>query len=96
MLEMLCLAIEKTKSVDVVKIARALEGMKVNIPGGECEMRADNHQAVMPQIVAEFSKKGDGVKYDAEGTGFGWKTVMVVPAKDLYFPTTCNMKRPSE
>ena len=96
MLEMLCSAIEKTKSVDPLNIAFALEGMKVNIPTGECEMRADNHQAVMPQIVSVFSKKGNGVKYDAENTGFGWKTVNVVPANDLYFPTTCNMKRPSK
>lgn len=58
MFEMLSLAIEKTKSVDPLKIAFALEGMKVNMPTGECEMRADNHQAVMPQIVNEFSRRG--------------------------------------
>ena len=56
-------------------------------------MRADNHQAVAPQIISVFSKN---VKYDCEGTGLGWKTVLVVPAKDVYLPTTCNMQRPQK
>jgi branched-chain amino acid transport system substrate-binding protein len=66
--------------------------MKFKTPTGECLMRADNHQAVMPQIISVFSKD---VKYDVEGTGVGWKTVMTVPSEDVYFPTTCKMERPS-
>ena len=91
-LMMLCAAIEKAKSVDPVDIAFALEGMKFQTPTGECLMRADNHQAVMPQIISVFSKD---VKYKVEGTGLGWKTVMTVPSEDVYFPTTCKMVRPS-
>ena len=34
-------------------------------------MRADDHQLLMPCYAATFTK---GVKYDAEKTGFGWKT----------------------
>ncbi len=88
---MLANAIEKSKSVDPMDIAFALEGMKLQTPTGELLMRADNHQAVAPQIISVFSKN---VKYDCEGTGLGWKTVLVVPAKDVYLPTTCNMQRP--
>lgn len=88
---MLANAMEKSKSVDPVDIAFALEGMKWQTPSGELLMRADNHQAVAPQIISVFSKN---VKYDCEGTGLGWKTVLVVPAKDVYLPTTCNMQRP--
>jgi len=93
MIKMLCAAIEKSKSTKPIDIAFALEGMKMNTPTGELEMRADNHQAVAPQIISVFSK---GVKYDSENTGLGWKTVMIVPAKDVYLPTTCKMKRPSK
>jgi len=93
MIKMLCNAIEKTKSVKAIDIAFALEGMKVDTPTGQLEMRADNHQAVMPQVVSVFSK---GVKYDSEGTGLGWKTVMIIPAKDVYLPTTCKMVRPKK
>lgn len=93
MIRMLCAAIEKSKSEDPLHIALALEGMKVSTPTGELLMRADNHQAVAPQIISVFSRN---VKYDAEGTGFGWKTVMVVPAEEVYFPTTCVMERPAK
>ncbi len=93
MIKMLCAAIEKTKSIKPIDIAFALEGMKMNTPTGVLEMRADNHQAVAPQIISVFSKD---VKYDSEDTGLGWKTVMIVPAKDVYLPTTCKMKRPSK
>ena len=89
MMKMLCNAIEKTKSTKAIDLAYALEGMKIQIPTGEFLMRAEDHQAVAPQIVSVFSK---GVKYDAENTGLGWKTVMVVPPIDV--PTTCKMERP--
>ncbi len=88
---MLCAAMEQKKSENALDIALALEGMKVKTPTGELLMRADNHQAVAPQIISEFSR---GAKHDVEDTGFGWKTVMVVPAEDVYFPTTCQMERP--
>ena len=93
MIKMLCAAIEKAKSLKPIDIAFALEGMKINTPTGELEMRADNHQAVAPQIISVFSKD---VKYDSENSGLGWKTVMIVPAKDVYLPTTCKMERPSK
>ena len=93
MIKMLCAAIEKSKSTKPIDIAFALEGMKMSTPTGELEMRADNHQAVAPQIISVFSKD---VKYDSENTGLGWKTIMIVPAKDVYLPTTCNMNRPSK
>ena len=89
MMKMLCNAIEKTKSTKAIDLAYALEGMKIQIPTGEFLMRAEDHQAVAPQIVSVFSK---GVKYDAENTGLGWKTVMVIPPIDV--PTTCKMERP--
>lgn len=88
---MLANAMEKSKSTDPLDIAYALEGMKLHTPTGELLMRADNHQAVAPQIISVFSKN---VKYDCEGTGLGWKTVLLVPAKDVYLPTTCKMQRP--
>jgi hypothetical protein len=34
------------------------------------------------------------VKYDADDTGFGWKTDVRIEAKDNILPTTCRMERP--
>jgi len=93
MMFMLKAAIEKTKSLDVLRIALALEGMKFQTPTGEVLMRADNHQFVAPQYISRFSRNA---KYTVEGTGFGWETVMRIEAKDVHLPTTCKMQRPAK
>jgi branched-chain amino acid transport system substrate-binding protein len=89
---MFAAAAAKAKSNDPVKIARALEGMKVTTSVGEVEMRADNHQLLQPLFVATLT---DGVKFDVEKTGLGFKTDMKVNAKDTALPTTCQMQRPN-
>ncbi|HVN34409.1 MAG TPA: branched-chain amino acid ABC transporter substrate-binding protein [Casimicrobiaceae bacterium] len=91
MWEMFAAAAKKAGSNDPVKIARALEGMKMVTALGEVEMRADNHQVLQPLYVSTLSK---GVKYDSEESGLGWKTDAKVEAKATALPTTCNMERP--
>ncbi len=94
-LEMLAKAMIETKSVDPLKIARALEGMKHQGDTGEVWMRADDHQLMQPIYIATFTKvDGKEVKIDAENTGFGWKTDMRVDTKDTVMATTCKMERP--
>jgi branched-chain amino acid transport system substrate-binding protein len=89
---MFAAAAAKAKSNDPVKIARALEGMKLMTSVGEVEMRADNHQLLQPLFVATFT---EGVKYDAEKTGLGFKTDVKVNAAETSMPTTCQMQRPN-
>src|SRR5580765_7634939 len=91
MWEMFAAAGKKAQSNDPVKIAKALEGMKMATPLGEVEMRADNHQILQPLYVSTLAK---GVKYDAEGTNLGWKTDAKVEGKATALPTTCQMDRP--
>jgi branched-chain amino acid transport system substrate-binding protein len=91
MWEMFAAAAKNAKSNDPVKVARALEGMKMATPLGEVEMRADNHQILQPLYVSTLSKN---VKYDSEDTGLGWKTDAKVDGKATALPTTCKMERP--
>jgi len=91
MWEMYVAAAKKAGSNDPVKMARALEGMKITTSLGDVEMRADNHQILMPLYVSTLSK---GVKYDAEGTSLGWKTDAKVEGKSTALATTCKMERP--
>jgi len=91
MWEMFAAAAKKAQSNDPVKVARALEGMKMATPLGEVEMRADNHQILQPLYVSTLAK---GVKYDSEDTGLGWKTDAKVDGKATALPTTCKMDRP--
>jgi branched-chain amino acid transport system substrate-binding protein len=93
--DMLTRAMEQTKSADPVKIAPALENMKVDQVTGEGYMRADNHQLIQPIFVSTFSKaNGKDVKFDVERTGFGFKTDARIDAKDTVLPTTCKFQKP--
>jgi len=91
MWEMFAAAAKKAGSNDPVKVARALEGMKMQTSLGEVEMRADNHQILQPLFVSTLAK---GVKYDSEDTGLGWKTDAKIEGKATALPTTCKMDRP--
>jgi len=88
-------AIKEAKSTDPVKVAKAMEGMTVDGMQGPVTMRAADHQAQQPQVIATWTKvNGKDVKYEQEKTGYGWRTDYQFAAKDAELPTTCQMKRP--
>jgi branched-chain amino acid transport system substrate-binding protein len=93
---MLSKAFKETGSTDPVKVAKTLEGMKVQSLNGIVEMRASDHQAEQPLVIATWVKAdGKDVKYDQEKTGYGWRTDAVLDASSAVQPTTCQMKRPN-
>lgn len=90
--DMLAAAIEKAKSTDALPVALALEGMEMDdIYGKKNILRKADHQLLQPFHTALFTKP---VKYESEGTGYGWKTQYSASLEDLTFPTQCKMKRP--
>jgi branched-chain amino acid transport system substrate-binding protein len=93
---MLAKAFKETKSTDPVKVAKALEGIKVDSLNGEVEMRKSDHQALQPLVIAKWAKvDGKVVKYEQEKTGFGWKTEALLPTYLATQPTSCQMTRPN-
>lgn len=93
--ELLVRAIEKARSAEPLKVALALEDLRYTGPTGEIWMRTQDHQLMMPLFQTVFSRAGQpGVKYDAEGTGFGWKTEGEINTKDNIPPVACKMQRP--
>ena len=96
MIEMLAQAMEKAHSADPAAVARALEGMKLDKGFQATEMRAADHQLIQPLYVMEMDKAGSpGVRFDNEGSGFGFRTLLKIPAAQTAMPTTCQMKRPA-
>lgn len=92
-MDMLVKAIETAKSVDAIKVAAALEDMRFkDALGAEVWMRKDDHQLFQDMYISSF---GPGVAVDEEGTGWGWKTISKVDAKDTVTNTVCKMERPS-
>jgi branched-chain amino acid transport system substrate-binding protein len=52
---------------------------------------------IAPIYIASFTKAGTpGVKYDEEGTGYGWKIETISPAKDNIPAMRCQMERPKQ
>ncbi len=94
-LAMLSQAFKQTHSTDPVKVAHALEGMKTQSLNGVVEMRAADHQLQQPLVISTWVKAdGKDIKYDQEGTGYGWRTDTVLDAAAASLPTKCQMKRP--
>ncbi len=96
MIEMLANAMQKARSADPTAVAHALEGMKLDTGFQTTEMRAADHQLIQPLYVMEMGKSGTpGVHFDNEGSGYGFRTLLKVPAANTAMPTTCQMKRPA-
>ena len=89
-------AMKKAKSTDPLKVAFAMEGLKVQSLNGEVEMRATDHQAQQSVYISSWQKvDGKTVKYDQENTGYGWRTEAKLDSYVASQPTSCQMKRPA-
>jgi branched-chain amino acid transport system substrate-binding protein len=89
-------AMQEAKSADPKKFAPKLEQTKMEaFNGGEAFMRADDHQFFQPMYISSIGPLEQGMPFDEENTGWGWKLIGKVDAKDTIVPTTCKMNRPS-
>jgi branched-chain amino acid transport system substrate-binding protein len=94
MVEALAQAIEAAGSADAVPLAKALERVSVTFAGQTGTMRAADHQFQQPLVVGVMDKVGaPGVKFDVEGSGYGFRVVKRVSASEAELPTSCRMER---
>ncbi len=94
MIEMLVSAIERAGSTEAAGVARALEGARFANGFHEATMRASDHQLIQPLTVSVMQKQGaDGVRFDNEGSGYGFKTERYLLASATAQPSTCTMTR---
>jgi branched-chain amino acid transport system substrate-binding protein len=95
MMEALAQAIDKAGTTEALAVAKALEQAKVELAGQQGFMRATDHQFQQPLVVGLMEKKGvPGVKFDAEGSGYGFRVISYLKAQQAEMPTTCVMQRP--
>ncbi|SPA00236.1 putative branched amino acid ABC TRANSPORTER, periplasmic component [Cupriavidus taiwanensis] len=94
MVEMLARALTQAGSTDAVKVARALEHMRYVNDFHEATVRADDHQVLQPLYVSVMERQGGAVRFDNEGSGYGFRTVRKLKAAQTTLPTTCRMERP--
>ncbi len=95
MIEALAQAMEKAASTDALPVARALEGASVSLYGQAGAMRAADHQFQQSLVVGVMDRLGTpGVRFDVEGSGYGFRVVRQITAEKAAQPTTCQMQRP--
>jgi branched-chain amino acid transport system substrate-binding protein len=95
LVEALAQALERAGSVDSVRVARALENAEVRLAGQSGRMRAADHQLQQSLVVGVMDRQGSpGVKFDVEGSGYGFRVVRTIPAERAEMPTSCKMQRP--
>jgi branched-chain amino acid transport system substrate-binding protein len=95
LVEALAQALERAGSTETVAVARALEKAELSLAGQSGRMRAADHQFQQSLVVGVMDRQGSpGVKFDVEGSGYGFRVVRTIPAERAEMPTSCKMQRP--
>ncbi|HOE42293.1 MAG TPA: branched-chain amino acid ABC transporter substrate-binding protein [Rhodoferax sp.] len=95
MMEALVQAIEAAGTTDSIAVSTQLERASVTFHSQSGSMRAVDHQFQQPLVVGVMERKGAvGVKFDVEGSGYGFRVIKTIAAADAQQASTCKMQRP--
>jgi branched-chain amino acid transport system substrate-binding protein len=95
MVESLAQAIEKAGTTNSIAVATQLERARVTLKGQSGAMRASDHQFQQQLVVGLMDRQGaPGVKFDVEGSGYGFRVIKTLTAARAEQPTSCKMQRP--
>ena len=95
LVEALAQAIEKAGSTEAAAVAAQLENARVELGGQRGTMRAADHQFQQTLMVGVMERQGSpGVKFDVEGSGYGFRVIRTLSADEAQLPTSCRMVRP--
>ncbi|MEO6973801.1 MAG: branched-chain amino acid ABC transporter substrate-binding protein [Rhodoferax sp.] len=96
MMQALAQSIERAGTTDSIAVANQLERASISFAGQTGTMRALDHQFQQPLVVGVMERQGSpGVKFDEEGSGYGFRVIRQISAAQAEQPTTCHMERPS-
>jgi len=88
-------ALEKAGSSEPLAVALQLEKARVSMAGQTGFMRAQDHQFQQPLAVGVMERQGSpGVRFDVEGSGYGFRVIRQISADQARLPSSCNMVRP--
>jgi len=95
MIESLAQAVERAGSVQAAAVAAQLEKAEVSLHGQQGRMRALDHQFQQQLMVGMMERQGSpGVKFDVEGSGYGFRVIKTIAAARAEQPSSCKMPRP--
>jgi branched-chain amino acid transport system substrate-binding protein len=95
LVEALAQALERAGSTETVAVARALEKAELSLAGQSGRKSAADHQFQQSLEVGVMDRQGSpGVRFDVEGSGYGFRVVRSIPAERAELPNSCKMQRP--
>lgn len=84
----------KSGAIDLVAVSVSLARTSVTFAGQKGAMRDTDHQFQQSLVVGVMEKLGSpGVKFDVEGSGYGFRVVKTITAAQAQMSTTCKMTR---
>ena len=87
--------IKSVDAMDLVAVGAQLERVSVSLGGQSGSMRASDHQFQQGLVVGLMDRQGTpGVKFDVEGSGYGFRVIKSLSASAAELPTSCKMQRP--
>ena len=95
MLEALAQSIEAAATSEPLAVGAQLERASVSFAAQSAAMRRSDHQVQQGLVVGLMERQGSpGVKFDVEGSGYGFRVIKTLSAARVELPTTCKMQRP--
>lgn len=94
MLEALAQSIEAAGTTDPTTVAAQLERVSVSFASQSAAMRRSDHQFQQALVVGLMERQGSpGVKFDVEGSGYGFRVIKTLGAAQAELPSSCKMQR---
>jgi branched-chain amino acid transport system substrate-binding protein len=94
-IKLLGAAMDKAKSTNPVKVAAAMENLKLDSFAGEVQMRKNDHQLQQSMYITKWQKTDSKNAYSVENTGYTFVPIKQLDPYVSSTPTSCQMKRPS-
>ncbi len=96
MLEALVQSIEAAATTEPLAVAAQLERASVSFAAQSAVMRRTDHQFQQALVVGLMERQGSlGVKFDVEGSGYGFRVIKTLSAAQAELPSSCRMQRPN-
>jgi branched-chain amino acid transport system substrate-binding protein len=88
-------AMARAKSIEPVKVAAAMEGLRFKSFNGDVEMRKTDHQLQQALYLSVWQKTDAKNPYNVENTGHTFAGIRTFEPYVSSTPTSCQMRRPS-
>jgi branched-chain amino acid transport system substrate-binding protein len=82
-----------TERIDAAQVAEKLARADVTFAGQRGVMRDTDHQFQQALMVGVMDKAGTaGVRFDVEGSGFGFRVIKTITREQAALPTSCKFR----